>query len=358
MVARIAGHMKDTLESAGFISHEIDLFMEFFQEGARALQRAVHTYDPDRGNNFSTAAWKVVLSAIKEYLFKNSTLTSGYSYGTVVKISKVKKARGELFSQELKEPTPEQIAWFLQQQAATSSIKNPFTPSPYEVRDLLNIAYTRSGSLDEPAGSGEEGDYVETKHSKAEDVNAVIPGKGEDQLTVFKEKIQKLKNSLPQDVAQAMNEYFDFEAYNIKEIAEKILTVRRQLQRMKLNNESFDSEINKYLELYLEVITPVNGITNVGKQALTVSSADITGQPNCDKSITAWEVYKSNPQNKAPNTPWDRLTPGERLAYTALLKKEIDTSNKSAAPPAATAPNTAAKQLPRSSTNIAPLGAI
>lgn len=356
LVSRIAAHMRDTYEEAGFIFDDrVEALTDFEGEGARGLIDAIHKFDYTRENSFSTAAWKVILNAVRRSHFKQSGL-SNIPFDTIVEISKVKKARNALYEQLGTEPTAEQIATFLRVNRQGET-KKPFTPTAAKVNELLGIELSKI-SMYAPVG-GE--DHVEEFGSKMRDPDAVIAGKETDQALLFKKKLDTIKSKIPSDILSAMDNYFNISDYNIERFKIQILSVRRQLQSMKQQklNDSFDNEVNKFLSLYYEFTTtnPVNAITNVGKQAMVFDPSKMTGKSDCPVSRAAYEYYNMTAGIKQ-HKDWSALSNDERNQAIGRIKEQLEKSNKLSTNPTTTRPAASPNQQTQPSSKITAIGAI
>ena len=346
-VCKTAIDIKNALDYLGYSNRS--LVEDLVGEGVKGLDDAVNAFDVSRGNTFLTAAQGHIIRYMREFLYRNSTVQ--IPIRELKERAAVKKAKVRLTDEKQRKVEYSEIVNHMR---ANSKLYG-FTPDIDRVVEILTTS-TSPISMSTPADEFGEEDLG----SKMKDTSIHDPGTTESYINPFKDKIEAIRSKLPPKEREAAERLFNFDSLDPDKFTDQILTVRRQLQRMKLNNESFDSEINKYLELYLEVITPVNGITNVGKQQLTIDPSKMTGEPDCAVSAAAYEMYNMSEGNKTPKK-WQALNDDERKNYVNLIQAKAKLSDKVATNPAVTKPAASPNQqtMPSSKVNtIGPIGAI
>lgn len=345
LVCKIAIDTKNTLSVLGF--SRSDFVKDLVGAGIPGLMEAVDKFDYTRENRFSTAAVPFIRGAIKNYCYRESIVKIDFKI--ITQIAKIRKAQRTLSQQIQGTPNLEDISAYLLRNDKT------FHPSEREIEDLLNIG-TSAVSTDTPVGEHGE----ETVGSMQADTVTPHAGSEEVELQKLRQKISDIRKQLTPDENKAVDIHFNLEDFNVTKFQSQIMAVRKHFLNMKQKlNDSFDNEVNNFLSLYLEITTntPVNAITNVGKQALVIDPSKMTGKADCPISAAAYEMYNMSEGNK-PAKQWHALNDDERKTYVNLIQAKTKLSNTMSTNPAVTRPAASPNQQTQPSSKISALGAI
>ena len=345
LVCKIAIDTKNTLSVLGF--SRSDFVKDLVGAGIPGLMEAVDKFDYTRENRFSTAAVPFIRGAIKNYCYRESIVKIDFKI--ITQIAKIRKAQRTLSQQIQGTPTLEDISAYLLKNDKT------FHPSEREIEDLLNIG-TSAVSTDTPVGEHGE----ETVGSMQADTVTPHAGSEEIELQKLRQKISDIRKQLTPDENKAVDIHFNLEDFNVTKFQSQIMAVRKHFLNMKQKlNDSFDNEVNNFLSLYLEITTntPVNAITNVGKQALVIDPSKMTGKVDCPISAAAYEMYNMSEGNKLAKQ-WHALNDDERKTYVNLIQAKTKLSNAMSTSPAVTKPAASPNQQTQPSSKISALGAI
>lgn len=133
---------------------------DLLQEGDLALSIAVDEFDPDKGIEFSTYAYKVIENAFYNYFRKNKSLIM-FPKKTEVLLSKIRNAYNKLV-EEGKTPTSEEIAKCIDEEVSSEQVDSliPFlSTSNMKVLNLSDITSKDDEKLNEKYGDLFVSDY-------------------------------------------------------------------------------------------------------------------------------------------------------------------------------------------------------